>query len=256
MSAPRNICAAAGVDSIADALERYGKPRLARDAADVGIGIQSVLEIVASFCDEVGPDLCDPFSQRRLAADAARGDAPAPRDLLAPGWLIHLLTPCARLFPYQIVAGSGVIAAFREEAPRLARWLRRRGLSAPAQDALFTAAWARAAPDIARQLRLQRALERSLARIPRLLQRGEVVAGRFLVERADQRGMWVTADAGVRGPVRAAAPVLALFEAGTEVSLAFQRAVIGWTLLAASLPCRPGELDRLLDEARATEARR
>ncbi len=254
MSVSQCAGAAPGAGSVADVLERYARPRLARRAASAAVGVQSVLEIIASFCDEIGPDLCDPFSRRRLAADADPGadEPPAPRDLLAAGWLIRLLAPCARLFAYQIVAGSGVIAAFRDEAPRLARWLRRRRLTTAEEDAAFAAAWARAAPDLDRHLRLQRAVERSLPRAPLLVQRGEAVTGRFLVARVDHRGMWVSAGAMVRGPVRAPDPVLALFEAESEASMAFQRGVIGWTLLAASLPCRAGDLDRLLSETRPT----
>jgi len=197
-----------GADTIAAALDLYGRRRLVRSASDEG-----------------GIGACD---------------------LLPANRLIRLLTPCARLFPYHIVAGSGVIGAFRGETPRLALWLQRQNLATCEEHAEFAFAWTRADDDIARQLRLQRAVERALDRFPRFVHGGEAMAGRFRVERVDHRGLWVSAGAAVRGPIKGPSEIADFFAAGLEASLAFQRAAIGWALLATSLPCECGELPALL----------
>jgi hypothetical protein len=234
------------LETIAAALDLYGRGRMASGSPGRRIGVEAVLEIVASFCDEAAEELLDPFSRRRLARSALDEDGVPACHLLPAVRLIRLLAPCARLFPYHIVAGSGVIAAFRGEAPRLALWLHRQNLATREEHAEFVLSWTLADDDIARQLRLQRAVERALAQQPRFVHRGEAMAGRFRVDRVDHRGLWVNAGATVQGPIKGPSEMADFFAAGLEASLAFQRAAIGWALLATSLPCECGGLQELL----------
>jgi hypothetical protein len=225
----------------ADALEAYGKERLARCAECFQPGLESTLDIVATFCDEVAPALLDPLSRRRIERRAEGTGAPARR-LLDAGHLWRVLGPCATLFPYQIVAGLGVLEGFQEEMPRLAHWLEQHGLADGC--APFAESWAAARPQLLRHAEIQRDIEEVLARSS--LVDGEIVVGRFLIEREDAVGIWVRADADVRGPVRMPRRTRRFYGSGQEVSLAFRRAAVGWTPLAAALPLPVGGLEEML----------
>ena len=235
-----------GVESVAAALDVFARARLEVVAPESAPGVAPALGIVAAFCDEVAADLLDPVSRRRLQ----RSEGPA-REILPPQILIRLLGPCARLFPYQIVAGSGVIAAFLAEIPRLAAWLLRRGFVETGAADPFDAAWRRAGADLRRHRQLQQTLERAAAARRPPVGDAEIVVGRFFVDKRDERGLWVTADAGQRGPVHAPRPALDMFAGGQEASMAFERSLCGWSLLAACLPCTPGDIENWLSEEQA-----
>ncbi len=227
----------------AEALEAFGRARLTSSADCEQAGIESALDVVGSFCDEVAPLLLDPLAQRRLARQVAGGRTEA-RELLDPVQLLRILGPCAALFPYQIVAGSGVLDAFRAELPRLARWLVERGVGRQAAPALFEAQWRAALPGLERHRTLQREIEQAFGSGP--LDTNELVIGRFLVEEVEPLGLVVRADGEARGPVRVPPRARGTFTVGQEVSLAFRRGGIGWVLVAAGLPCTAGGLDALL----------
>jgi hypothetical protein len=230
-----------GLGTAADALEAYGKERLECCAERSQPGIESTLDIVATFCDEVAPALLDPLSRRRIER-RAEGSATPARHLIDAGHLLRVLGPCVALFPFQIVAGLGVLEGFYGEMPRLARWLQRRGASAGRDE--FDAAWNEARPLLLRHADVQRSVEEALLRSSQ--HDGEIVVGRFLIEREEPIGIWVRADADERGPVRIPRAIRPLFGAGQELSMAFRRGAVGWTPLAAALPCAPGGLEELL----------
>ncbi len=227
----------------AEALEAFGRARLVSSSEAEHVGIESALDVVGSFCDEIAPLLLDPLAQRRLERQT-HGACTAARELLDPLQLLRTLGPCAALFPYQIVAGSGVLDAFRAELPRLARWLVERGVGGSAAPGLFDAQWRAALPALGRHRTLQGEIEQASGSGP--LADHEMVIGRFFVEDVEPLGMWVRADGETRGPVRLPPRARGAFSAGQEVSLAFRRGGIGWMLLAAGLPCVAGGLDAMV----------
>lgn len=229
--------------TIADALEAYGSFRVPQCGPLETPGVEAVLGIVSSFCDEVLPDLLDPVTRHRCER-GAQAAASEPRDVLGAPLLARALGPCARLLPYQVVAGSGVLAVFRDEVPRLARWLRRKGVFSTADEAAFFETWRAARPDLQQHLELQQAIEADLQRGFAVYE-AELVQGHFEIERITPRGMFVNGGAAARGPVRFPERFAGLFEPGRCVSLVFRRALAGWRLVASALPYPENGLDAL-----------
>ena len=245
---PRNALRTEGPReaSCADALEAFAAARAERLDEFGRAGLLAAIEIIGSFVDEVAPDLLDDVSRRRLARRAGSGP---PRGALDARRLAPLLAGCGRCFPFQIVAGAGVVASFRAETPRLVQWLRANGHADDEGVARFAGGWAAAEPDLARHAALQSRIEDDLDQPWRALGE-ETIVGRFKVARVGPLGMWLDAGSGPRGPVRLPPATEGIFAAGLEVSAAFARCPLGFALLAAALPCPPGHVDALFETIR------
>ena len=96
-----------------EALARYATNRLAGCGEGETRGIAAALELVVQFLDQMGPELLDPLTRRRLE----RGSPRAARDLLGAGCLARLLGPCSRLFPFSVLAGHGVLLRLLRRGP-------------------------------------------------------------------------------------------------------------------------------------------
>lgn len=228
--------------TIAEALGDYGQIHLPRREPPRAVALESALHVIAQFCDDVLPGLLDPVTRHRFERCAA-SDEP-PRDRLEAGLLGRALASCARLLPYHVVAGSGVLEAFHAEAPRLVRWFARRRVIPAADARAFDMGWPEACERLGQQVRLQRAIEAELLNALAVFD-GNVVEGHFLIERAGPRGIWVNGGSGTRGPVRVPAAYGELLAPGRDVSLAFCRAVSGWLLVGSALPVPEGGLEEL-----------
>lgn len=230
----------------AQALEAFGRDRLARCGESWQPALESALDVIAGFCDAYGPRLLDAIARRRVGRRRAAA-ATAGRDLLEPLHLARALVPCAALFPYHIVAGAGVLQGFRGEVPRLSRWLAHHRLATPETAAGFRQAWPALRATIERLQRLQDAIENALENgMPPETLSSDVMVGHFRIERAERVGLWVVADGESHGPVRfphgVPKDVVADYVPGLEVSMACARAVVGWKVLATSLPVATDDL--------------
>ena len=239
-----------GFRSAGEAIAAYGERALRAADAERCIGLESVLEVIARFCDEVAPEILDPLARRRVER-GARGDDLSPRDHIAAERLPRLMAACGRLFPYQIVCSSGVITCFRSELPRLVRWLAERGVASREDLAAFERAWSCARANLARHIRLQESIER-WSKPFQFIADPDVRVGHYLIERVTPAGLWLRCEELRLGPVRLPGDAAALFTAGEEVTIAMHRSAMGWRPLAASLPCRPHEIDAIMDEARTS----
>lgn len=231
------------VTTTGDAIAQYASERLPTCEATWSVGVESVLEIVASFCDELGPELVDALARRRLRGRLHDPEFRA-RDALGADALFRLLAPCVRLFPFQIVAGAGILTIFRDEIPRLARWLGDEGFARDEDRPAFETAWAEALPDIARHTRLQLALERAVGAVH--VPPPDLLVGRFDVVECAAGALVVSNREQRCGPIRVPRSVERCYSPNDEVSLALHRSVAGWRILASSLPCGEGELARRL----------
>ncbi|MCU0231843.1 MAG: hypothetical protein MUC67_10775 [Acidobacteria bacterium] len=233
-----------------EALARFATERLEASDQQEGCGVTAALELIVQFVDQMGPELLDPMTRRRLE----RGRPRAARDLLDAGGLARLIGPCARVLPYSVLAGHGVLSAFAAEAPRLVRWLAAQGLAAEPDLALFRAHFHRARPALARHERLQAAVE--LASSPFVLaDTDEVSVGHYLVEEVRGRALAVSANDQRLEPVRCPAGFEGVFCAGQSVSLALLRGAIGFVPLAMNLPATRQEFDVLLGKLRLKPSR-
>lgn len=224
-----------------EALSRYASERLDASDEGEGRGISAALELVVQFLDQLGPELVDPLTRKRLE----RGRPRAARDLLDGGSLARLMGPCARVLPYSVLAGHGVISAFSAEVPRLVRWLSAAGLASERDRELFRAHFRSARPVLARHERLQAAVE--LASSPFLLADDDAVSvGHYLVEHVRGRALAVRANELRLEPVRCPAGFEGEFRAGQSVSLALLRGAVGWVPLAMNLPATREQFDVLL----------
>lgn len=235
--------------SAGEAIAAYGESVLRGAHPDRCAGLETVLEVIARFCDEIAPEILDPLARRRVER-AARGDDRTPRDLIAAERLPGLMAACGKLFPYQIVCSSGVITSFRTEMPRLVRWLARRGVASDEDLAVFERAWDGARANLARHVRLQESIER-WSQPFQFIAEPEVRVGHYLIERVTPAGLWLRCEELRLGPVRLPGEAAALFTTGHEVTIAMHRSAMGWRPVAASLPCRQQEIDAIMAEARS-----
>ncbi len=229
-----------GPTTIAEALGDYGQQHFASSTRPRAIALEAALQVIAQFCDDVLPGLLDPVSRHRFERRGAAEDA--PRDRLEAALLGRALASCARLLPYHVVAGSGVLEAFHAEAPRIVRWLARGGVIPAADARAFELDWPDACVLLGRHLRLQREIEAELPNSLALFD-GNVVEGHFLIERSEPRGLWVNGGSKAKGPVRVPEACREVLVPGREVSLAFCRAVSGWLLVGSALPVPAGGLE-------------
>lgn len=228
-----------------EALARYATARLARAGEGETRGISAALELVVQFLDQMGPDLLDPLTRRRLQ----RGSPRAARDLLDAGGLVRLMGPCVRVFPFSVLAGHGVLSAFATEVPRLVRWLAEAGLARPADLAPFRDHFRLARAALARHERLQAAVE--LASSPFLFADAELVSvGHYLIEQVQGRALAVRAEEVRLEPVRCPAGFEGEFRAGQSISLALLRGGVGFVPLAMNLPATQQEFDALVVQVR------
>ncbi len=229
-----------GPTTIAEALGDYGQQHFPCSTPPRAIALEAALQVIAQFCDDVLPGLLDPVSRHRFERRGAADEA--PRDRLEAALLGRALASCARLLPYHVVAGSGVLESFHAEAPRIVRWLARRGVIPAADARAFDVGWSDACVLLGRHVRLQRQIEAELGNALALFD-GNVVEGHFLIERSEPRGLWVNGGTKTRGPVRVPDACREILVPGREVSLAFCRVVSGWLLVGSALPVPEGGLE-------------
>jgi hypothetical protein len=228
-----------------ESLARYATERLADSGESETRGISAALELIVQFLDQMGPELLDPLTRRRIE----RGSPRMARDLLDAGGLARLLGPCSRIFPFSVLAGHGVLCAFASEAPRLVRWLVAEGLATSRDLALFRGHFGRARATLARHERLQAAVE--LASSPFLFKEaGELSVGHYLVERVAGRALAVRANDSLLEPVRCPPGFEGEFRPGQSVSLALLRGGVGFVPLAMNLPATQGEFEALVGRVR------
>ena len=228
-----------------EALARFATERLAESGESETRGVSAALELVVQFLDQVGPELLDPLTRRRLE----RGSPRTARDLLDAGGLARLLGPCSRVFPFSVLAGHGVLCAFASEAPRLVRWLAAKGLATSSDLALFRGHFRCARAALARHERLQAAVE--LASSPFLFcESDEVSVGHYLVERVVGRALAVRANEVRIEPVRCPVGFEGEFRPGQSVSLALLRGGVGFVPLAMNLPATREEFEALVGRVR------
>jgi len=228
-----------------EALARYATNRLAGCNEGETRGIAAALELVVQFLDQMGPELLDPLTRRRLE----RGSPRAARDLLGAGCLARLLGPCSRLFPFSVLAGHGVLCAFAAEAPRLVRWLGAEGLATSTDLALFRGHFRCARAALDRHERLQAAVD--LASSPFLYaSHDDMNVGHYLVESVSGQVLAVRANDVRLEPVRCPVGFEGAFRPGQSVSLALLRSGVGFVPLAMNLPATPEEFETLVGRAR------
>jgi hypothetical protein len=228
-----------------EALARFATERLGRSGEGEARGISAALELVVQFLDQMGAELLDPLTRRRLQ----RGRPRSARDMLDARSLARLLGPCSRLLPFSVLAGHGVLRTFAEEAPRLARWLVAEGLAARGDLALFRGHFRCAQAALARHEQLQAAVE--LASSPFVFPDAELVTvGHYFVERVRGRALSVRAEAVRLEPVHCPVGFEGGFRAGQSVSLALLRGGVGFIPLAMNLPTTQEEFAALVERAR------
>lgn len=231
--------------TMAEALGEFGRWREPQMPHAERPGLESTLEILFSFCDELGPDCLDPFTCERIRrAQRRRGLAPAV--MLPAERLIEILQHCWRLFPFQVVASSAVLLAFWREIPLLVHWLMRRHLAGPDQVGAFNEHRKKEAGPLCGLIRMQIDLERVAGCFSKYAASSLTVCP-FKVRAQRSAGVVILeGEPGFVRPVALPPKFLHFFQAGWEVSMALAPwNAETWIPLASSWPCDPLERQKL-----------